>query len=184
MVDCNGIAANREARLKQVAARWMRIVHIDAPEPVEQWTKIDRRLVGKLDLETTVMNQQRLQLIHIGQVVPCSSCTSTVASTISSREIRLSCPHKGPGVALSTGNTTALRQDCIENHLSNKGLPYPKGSIATVTSIWNPPNVNIQKTDKTWFWSARTLHPILHDDVEEGIDRLRRVRPTLMCPDV
>lgn len=113
-------------------------MHIDTPEPVEQWNKIDRRLVEKLDLETSVMNQQRLQLIHIGQVVPCSSCTSTVASTISSREIRLSCPHKGAGVALSTGNTTALRQDCIENHLSNKGLPYPKGSIATVTSIWNP----------------------------------------------
>lgn len=81
MVDCNGMAANREARLKQTAASWIRIVHIDAPGPVEQWNKIDRRLVEKPDLETSVMNQQRLQLIHIGQVVPCPSCIPTVANT-------------------------------------------------------------------------------------------------------
>lgn len=68
------------------------------------------------------MNQQRLQLIHIGQVVPCPSCIPTVTSTILSRGIRLSCPHQGTGVILNTANTSALRQDCIGNHLSNKEL--------------------------------------------------------------
>lgn len=114
--------------------------------------------------------------------MPFSSCIPTVASTIPSKEIRLSCPHEGTGVALSTTNTWALRQYCIGDHLSNGELIQRIHHDRHLHLEW--PGVNIQKIDKTWSWSARTLHPILHDDVEEGIDRLRRVRPTHMCPDV
>lgn len=122
MASCNGMAASKEAKLKETAARRISIIQLDAPDPVNKQTKGDRRLVEKFELETSVMNQQWLQLIHIGQWVPRSPCTSMVVMTILRRGIRSSCPREDTGVTFNTANTSALKQNCIGNHLDNREL--------------------------------------------------------------
>lgn len=128
------------------------------------------------------MDQQRLQLIHIGPVVPRPLCIPTVVLNTVRRAIRSLYPHEDSGVTFNTVDISALRQNCVGNHLSNKGTTRRDPSRPLPTSTF--PNVNTQKAGKTWFWYARTLHPILHALVEEGINTHRRVRPTPMCPDV
>lgn len=98
-------------------------------------------------METSAMSQQRLQLIHIGQSVPRSPCMPTVVTAIL-RGIRSSCPHEDTGVTSHGQYISTETENCVENHLSNKGL------LEGIHHDRHPPSTprsfNTQKTDKTW----------------------------------
>lgn len=132
-------------------------------------------------METGVMSQQRLQLIHIEQSVPRSPCTPTVVTAVL-REIRSLCPHEDTGVTSNTANISALRQNCIGNHLSNwellEGIHHDRHLPS------NPRSFNTQKTDKTWLglpWPHIQSYTTLSTKVSTDPDESDQCPCVQMC---